>query len=333
MTSGVSATNTWRATTGYWNVNAYPAGLAPGTALPDTTIWSSKVVPADTEEVKINIAGTICTLDGDAGSFTTNKVDLCGNSALTTELDIVENGIIRIGKELKVGDAGAGGAGPYGKLVQTGGDVVLNTTTNGKLEIGYKYHPTNGPGTGYYTISDGNISGTGSMYVGCYGSATGGGTTASGSVGTFTVVGTGPSISMANLFVGVSDPTVVYTGTGNLNFELNNGVSPITTTGNVYIDPNDAAVANLNVTGTVPVGDILLISNTGSNPVYGAFDNHAWGSGVTVGTTNYILTNLYNAANGNHYGGNDVALVVPEPATIALFGLGLLALVRRPRRK
>jgi len=329
MTSGVYATNTWKAATGYWNVKAYPDSCAPGTALPDATIWSSSKVPGDTEEVKINAAGTKCTLDGDAGSIGeagNYKLDICGTSALTTELDIVNHGKIRIGREFKVGDASAGGAGPYGVVVQTGGDVILNTASSvGKLEVGYKT-----TGVGYYTMSGGTISGTGSLYVGCYGSATGGGTTATGSVGTFTIQSANPSISVANLFVGVSDPNAVYYGTGNVKFELNNGVSPITTTSDVYIDPtnNAAAVANLVVTLVAGPqrGDIVLVKNGSAVAVHGVFDS------VTLNGLNngYYLVYNYNADGGAI--ANDIALI-PEPATIALFGLGLLALVRRPRRK
>jgi hypothetical protein len=328
MTSSALATNTWKAATGYWNVNQYPNGLAPGTVLPDANTWSASKVPGDTEEVKINAADTKCTLDGDAGSLGeagNYKLDLCGTSALTTELDIVEHGKIRIGVELKVGDAGAGGAGPYGKLVQTGGDVILNTATkSGKLEIGYKT-----TGVGYYTISGGTISGTGSMWVGCYGSATGGGTTATGSVGTFTVVGTSPSISVTNLFVGVSDPNAVYYGTGNVKFELDGDVSPITTTGNVYIDPCNTAVANLVVSlmdEDAPPEVIVLVKNGGANAVYGDFDS------VTLnGLPGYYLVYDYNAEAHTFGNGNDIALI-PEPATIALLGLGSLIAIRRKRK-
>lgn len=326
MTTSVFATNSWRAATGSW-------GTPPGAAVA-TTIWSSAKVPDDTEDIKIVAAGTACDLDVNTvqiGQLTNWKVCIGGNTSLTTVLNIKPGGKIKIGREFKVGDASAGGAGAYGTVVQTGGDVVLNTDGNvGKLEIGYKFSATNGPGTGYYTMSAGTISGTGSLYVGTYGSATGGGTTGSGSTGTFTIQSTDPSISVANLFVAVSDPTAAYTGTGNVKFELNNGVSPITTTSDVYIDPtnNAAAVANLVVTLVAGPqrGDIVLVKNGSAVAVHGVFDS------VTLNGLNngYHLVYNYNADGGAI--ANDIALI-PEPATIALFGLGLLALVRRPRRK
>jgi hypothetical protein len=61
----------------------------------------------------------------------------------------------------------------------------------------------------------------------------------------------------------------------------------------------------------------------------GAFDNVAWGSMMNIGGSFYILTNTYVA--GTDGLANDIALLVPEPATIVLFGLGLLALRRNKK--
>jgi len=48
-----------------------------------------------------------------------------------------------------------------------------------------------------------------------------------------------------------------------------------------------------------------------------------------VGSDAYYLSNVYDAATGQDGIGNDIALVVPEPATIALISLGLLAIRRK----
>ena len=75
IASSAFATNSWNAATGSW-------GTPPGSA---STNWSSGVVPADTEQVKI-LGGNICTLDVDAGTFTINKITV-GTSATASHAE------------------------------------------------------------------------------------------------------------------------------------------------------------------------------------------------------------------------------------------------------
>ena len=308
MASSAFATNSWNAATGSW-------GTPPGSA---STNWSSGVVPADTEQVKI-LGGKICDLDADAGTFTTNKVTV-GTSATMAYLNVKSGGLLTSVVEIQVGDA----SGKTGTVTQTGGTITLSGTSSkdSKLEVGYKGGP------GYYTISGGSIvtgANLSQLLVGPSGSANGG-------IGTFTVDGTGGSISVSKFYVGVQDSVASYTGTGTLAFKIDGGVSAINA-GSVYIDPTDlvAAVANLSVTktGALPTGNIILINNTGTSGVSGEFDNVTWGSTITLGSVAYTLTNTY--IGGLDGLANDVALLIPEPATIALLGLGLLALRRNKK--
>jgi hypothetical protein len=303
IASSAFATNSWTASTGSW-------GTATG--------WSRGWVPSDTEQVKIN-GGTTCTLDVDAGTFAAYKVTVGTTTSAEGVLNIVNPGALISGLEIQVGDS----SGYLGRVNQSGGTVSLPYISGkaSKLEVGYKQ------GVGNYTISGGTIAGD-SVYSQLQVGASG----ATGGNGTFTVSGTGGSINIAYLYVGASTATAQYTGTGTMAFEINGGVSAINA-GSVYIDPTDAvaAVANLSVakTGALPTGNIILINNTGVNAVTGEFDNYVWGSTVTVGGLNYTLTNTY--IGGVDGLANDIALVIPEPATIALLGLGLLAIRRNKK--
>jgi len=309
IASSAFATNNWTASTGSW-------GTASGW---NSTTLGPGVVPGNpaTEQVKIN-NGTECTVDVVTGVFGTQKLTV-GTGTPQATLKIVTGGTLNAGAEVQVGDAGS----KLGRVVQTGGIVnVVNGVASAKLEVGYK------DSTGTWTISGGSIVGDAAysqLQVGASG--------ANGGNGTFTVQGTGGSISISKLYVGASTATAQYTGTGTLAFEIDGGVSAINA-GSVYLDPTSiaAAVANLSVsrTGALPTGNIILINNTGTGGVTGAFDNVAWGSSVYVwGFGYYTLTKTY--IGGVDGLANDVALLTPEPATIALLGLGLLAIRRNKK--
>jgi uncharacterized repeat protein (TIGR02543 family) len=278
------ATNTWTASTGSW-------GTPPGGADAD---WSAGIVPAATEQVKIG-SGYTCTVDVTTCVMGTQKLTI-GTTATEAALNIISGGILNAGAEIQIGDTG----GIQGRITQTSGTVnLVNGTASAKLEVGYK------TGVGYYTISGGSIVGDATysqLQVGASG--------ANGGTGTFTVQGTGGSISISKLYVGASTASAQYTGTGILAFEINGGVSAINA-GSVYIDPTSlvAALAVLNVTktGALPTNDIILINNTGTNSVTGAFDNKAWGSTITLGGVNYTLTNTY--IGGLDGIANDVAII------------------------
>jgi len=308
MVTGVYATNSWKATGGeiYWS---------------QTSGWTNGL-PADIEQIKLaNNSGVYaaCTLNSDAGTFTTNKVTIGGtaNSGLwadSPQLFIVDGGVIGIGNEMQVGDSSS----KRGRVTQTGGTVNLT----GKLEVGYKSSAGYG---GTYTISGGTIAGSnnGRLYVG------GGG--AAGSEGVLTIQGSAASINVAYLYVGCSTSTGTYAGKGTVAFEIVNGAVSAINAGSVYIDPiNDAASITsliVNGTGSAPTSNIVLVNNTGTNSVTGIFDGAAEGTIFNVNGVNMTLSYVYAA--GADKIGNDIALVIPEPITLALLGLGLVAVRRK----
>jgi hypothetical protein len=307
MVSGVAfATNSWKATGGeiYWSqASGWTAGVPLNPA---------------TEQIKLaNNSGAYapCTLNTTA-TFTTQKLTIGGTATSGLWADspqlFVETGAnLSIGNEMQIGDSSS----KRGRVTQTGGTV--GATGTAKIMVGYK--STAGFG-GTYTISGGTITGesTSKFSVG------GGG--AAGSEGVFTIQGSAASITAGIFTVGCSDSAGTYAGTGTVVFEVANGSVSAINAGSVYIDPIAAAASItaliVSSTGTAPISDILLINNTGNSAVLGIFDNAAEGALFNVGGVNMTLT--YTGGTGN-----DVVLLIPEPATLALLSLGMFIIRRK----
>jgi hypothetical protein len=304
----------------------------------DPCNWSKGVVPPDDgDEIKLlgsESADTgqdfVITVDQTQLTYTTTKIDTARGSTLY----VTTGGYIGNGREMHIGDAGASGNGSDdGFLLQDGGTV----TVTGKLQIGYKAHSVDNPITGakggLYTISGGTLNGAGGrMYIAC--------SSADGSIGVFDVNGTGGTISLGGAMYIANDSASSSGNTGDatLKFQLKSGAVSAVHVDETIIDSQDeeAAVAKLVVTADVaPTADvILLVENTGTNAVTGEFDSANGGSaaeGALVNVAGHIYQLTYQYAAGADEVGNDIALLIPEPATLVLLAIG--GLIAAKRRK
>jgi len=255
-------------------------------------------------------------------------------------LNIVTGGSISIA-ELRAGDQGLSAtAGSYGEVIQTGGTVTMIVSSSGtsySRNIILGRGGSSGPAAeGLYKISGGTItynnvaSNDAKLMVGASPNVT-------GATGKFIVSGDTAGITMKSLWVG-SDGTAGRGGTGTMQFDVaSSGVSKVVLDSNVILDNLGASsTANLvvNLLSTAPTTDLVLIETKSAIAVSGLFDSLNGGSAiegatVVLGGTTFALTYVYDAVSGNHTGGNDIALIIPEPATIALLSLGLLAIRRK----
>ncbi|MFA5293262.1 MAG: PEP-CTERM sorting domain-containing protein [Phycisphaerae bacterium] len=298
----------------------------------DAANWSKSVVPPDSGD-EIKLVGSesaetgqdfVITVNSTQINYATTKIDTARGSTL-----LVTDGYIGSGREMHIGDAGASGNGSDdGFLTITGGTVDI--TGSGKLFIGYKAHAVDnaitGAKGGTVSISGGYLIGTaGRIYVAC--------ASADGSIGKLSVTGSDAVISMGGQMYIANDSSSASGNTGNATVEFNvvdGDVSKIQVLETI-IDSQDeeAAVATLlvNSSGAVPTGDIVLIENTGTADVVGEFDNAAEGAQFNVGGV--IMTLTYQYAAGVDEVTNDIALLIPEPATIALLSLGMFIIRRK----
>jgi hypothetical protein len=255
----VAGTGSWK--NAFWN-----KGANKGVNIPASPCIAS-------DDIKITKAGTICTLDSDAGNYIC-KLSLAGGSdkATAPKLEIVNGGRLGIG-EFRVGAGGASSAGAIAFVNQTGGTVTLASN----LIVGRRGGSGSNPNTGegYYTISGGTIAYAPENIKGCLYVA-GTGEVSGPSEGTFTVVGGAANITFRKLYVG-SDGTKTG-GSGTLEFKIDSGgVSPIRLSDaeSIILDNKGAdSIAKLvvSLTAAPPAGDILLVENTSKKAVSGTFD-------------------------------------------------------------
>jgi hypothetical protein len=321
-----SATDNWTEPNQWNTASGAPTGIFTG----------MPAIPNPGSEMKLTtntwMSGTAhCTVNSSVGSYTGQNLSVNGNLYINSSSAVIGFNRTGAGNGLRVGSTTAGGTIYTGTVNQSAGTV---TATNIYLGYGGIAGAT---GTGNYDISGGSLTCSVSLDVG--GGRNTGDTQQT--VGLFTVEGASPTISVTALRVGGYDLTTT-TNSGTLEFKLGSGVSAIGCT-SVNLDAggsNSETDLLVSVTGT-PSGDILLVKNTGASAVVGSFDKLNGGSAlegasITLGSVPYTLTYMYDSVSkikGTVRDGtyNDIALL-PEPATIALLGLGSLIAIRRNRK-
>jgi hypothetical protein len=325
----------WKTGSGLWSDGSRWNTTTPAGSPPAAPTSGS-------DEIKIQAAGTV-TIDGTPPISSYDCRITTGNAAGTVAINIVTGANFTLG-EFRVGAKVSATAGGIATATQTAGILTVGDLVLGR---GSGTSTTDSViGNGSYTISGGTLGVTGTtnyanggrLYVGA-GNNSATGSVVANLVGTFTVDGAGGTILTNKLYVG-SDNGGKF-GTGNLAFNIVNGaVSKVQvgTSGNVYLDAGSTGVANLvlSANGALGAGNIVLVEQTGTAAVNGIFDQlngvvgaATQGAAVVLGGKSYTLSYVYDATTGIDGAGNDIALVVPEPATLAVLGLGGLLLRRR----
>jgi fibronectin-binding autotransporter adhesin len=103
-----------------------------------------------------------------------------------------------------------------------------------------------------------------------------------------------------------------------------------TSTGSLTLNNADLV---LNAPGGLVVNDLFFIMvNDGIDPVSGTFAGRPQGSNFTVNGYEFTISYTADFASNSMSGGNDVALLIPEPTGVALMLGGLATLLCRRRR-
>ena len=244
--------------------------------------------------------------DGGYTSAVFNVADGSAASDLLVSAAITESGSVGITKN------GAGTMELTGSNSYTGATLV----TAGKLTVNGNIS------TSVTTVQSGGTLG------------------GSGTVGSL-IVQAGATVTPGNSS-GVLTVDGDYTHAGTLALEIN-GLSAGSLHDQIIVD-RSAGDGSLSLSGNLSVlfgggyvpanGDLIFILlNDGTDAVTGTFSGLAQNDIVTTyGGFDWRISYSADASGSSFLGGNDIALVaVPEPGSILLGGLGMLALLRRRR--
>ena len=204
------------------------------------------------------------------------------------------------------------------------GSFGITKTGAGKLSI-------NGTNTftGNVAVSAGTLAGNGTI-PGSLSATVSGATIAPGiTTGVLSIGGSVSFVAGTNFSVDLARGVGAQPIPGEYD-QLNIGTS----------GANDGTIslANSNLVVSAPGGlqntDIFFIMiNDGVDAVSGTFLNKAQGSTFVVNGYSLTISYAANSTNGSFSGGNDIALMVPEPTGVALMFGGLATLLCGRRRR
>jgi hypothetical protein len=333
----IFSAGTYAATIGNWGSADYTVG-----SWNDASKWKEASVPAPSgnasNEIKATRQGSDMTVDGISGAsfdYVERFTLASTNSAAPVILRFQQtSATTTFGMgEIRVGAPTSGTVNSYAEVYQTGGTLYLND-----LYISRNKQQTSGTGgNGLYRISGGTLqvkssatSSQGRLAIASYAETSG-----VAGIGKFVIDGAAATITMKHLFVG-SASTAGGTGDATLQYILSSSgtVSKITVV-DTSLDQVSASLTKLLIdAANAPTANVVLVENTGSAAVLGIFDTingiaASEGAVVNIAGTNCTLTYLYDAATGSIGTGNDIALLVPEPATVVLLTIGLITITRK----
>ena len=294
-----------------------------------------ETLPNGNEECRIKGSTTIVTLNTNENWTNTgtdagrDRLRIYGGATLNvTGGQLTNVGWMRIG-------ASSDGGG-IGVINQSGGLYRLGVARdtvfdNGRFAIG----DTVTAAGSLYTISGGTLT-YDTTLTACRGQLFIGDRTGQGKM---VVDGAGGTIRIKNLYIGCDGTSADNVGV--LEFKVgSSGVSAIQLTGTTQMHSTAAAAGRsgsaeliITLTAAPPEGDIILVNNTTSmlaTSVFNLINGVASGAeGSLVSASFDGITYYWNLTYKGGPDGKDIVLVVPEPATIALLSLGLLAIRRR----
>lgn len=314
--------------------------------------WTGDFVVANTGYAQIN-SGTFFTKDNlvkfDANGLvsTRSNVTVGGLSGSTGTFNAETNSTHTIDTSV-LGDASFGGIVKESTVNQTmnlikngagtqtlsGNNTYKGTTTvnGGSLLINGSHVTTSGTSTYSVTNADSTLGGSGRIAV-----------TGAATIGSGAILAPGAAASIESLTLdGVNNAGNVLTMSSGAKFAFTlagNGGTPDQldfwnyASGDLVLNSNviDLTLSGTEANGTYTVDLFRFFSDGGTTAT-----THAFASGLTIGTLGANIDSASIDWNGSLNDNTTIALtytVIPEPSTLALFGLAGVAVVMGMRRR
>jgi autotransporter-associated beta strand protein len=206
--------------------------------------------------------------------------------------------------------------------------------------------------TGTTNVSEGTLRVNGNLSSSKVTVASGATLAGSGTIGQTITVAAGGNLAPGNSAGLLTTGSISLAGGADLTMEINGTTAgtqhdKLAVTGAVNLNSDSGLGADLVLSlGFAPstVGQTFnLISNDGADAIagfFGSINGGAFGPGntfnLTYNSASYGFQLFYNGEGLSTTGGNDLVLsliVIPEPGTCALFGIGLCAVLFASRRR